>query len=143
MVEQEKNQISVEELLASMVNIETPGNEGLAVTLQKIGYEITTDTRRDGKVIWIHASYETTIPRHAPSVALIFSKDGVIHAPKYDQSFDTDENIPKAKLVNVAVPPYENKIEFSFEGVENPEDKRIITLVTNHTREKSGDIFSE
>ena len=80
MLEQDtQTQISLEEILSSMVEIEAVGGVGLEGTLQVIGYEMTSQMREEGRIIWIHAKVRN--PNSVPSIALKLSKDGLFHAP--------------------------------------------------------------
>ena len=134
MHEQQPGQVSIEEIFLSMVNVET-GNIGFEELLNKIGYEISSDNRSDGRIFWISASRKTALTRNVPPVALILSQDGLLHAPKYDQSF-VDET-PRMKLTTIEIPSFDNKVVFSFEGVANKEEIRTIVLSTEHKRKIS------
>ena len=137
MSERLKKHVDVIELLCSMIEFESADNLSLEATLQKRGYEIQSENSKDGIIIRIHASHSA--PEHAPIVSLIYTNDGILHAPGDDNSYERDYS-RRARLKRIAVNPIINKIEFSFVGVNEKTDLMYINLTTVHKREIIGKI---
>jgi hypothetical protein len=131
MIEKEQARIPLEEIISSLTEVVGMGQGGLLERLHSIGYDMTTQGREGGRIVWIHADYDTTLPRNAPSVALIITKNGLLHAPKFDEF--RDEGLAEAKLVKIEVPQYEKGVRLSFEGLHSKDGDRVIKLATVHT----------
>ncbi|RLC31830.1 hypothetical protein DRH13_02490 [Candidatus Woesebacteria bacterium] len=122
-----------------MIEFESADNLSLEATLQKRGYEIQSENSKDGIILRFHASYEFSTPERVPIVSLIFTDNGILHAPGDDNSYERDYS-RRARLKRIAVNPNNNKIEFSFVGVNEKTDLMYINLTTVHKREIIGKI---
>jgi hypothetical protein len=122
-----------------MIEFESSDNSSLEATLQKRGYEIRSEESKDGIILRIHASYEFSAPERVPIVSLIFTNDGILHAPGDDNSYEKDYS-RRARLKRIAVNPRNNQIEFSFVSVRERTDRMYINLTTVHKREIIGKI---
>jgi len=138
MVEQRRNQLPLEQVITSLVKVETGGNIGLETALQRIGFEILSDLPSDTEDILISVRPILKPNSHA-TVVLVLSRGGIFHIPQRDEYFE-DREAPPARLTMVSVYDLKKQVQFSFEGVDDPKERRFIKLQTEYSREDGGSI---
>ena len=132
------SRLSLEEVVSSLVKVETPGSIRLDQALERIGYEMSSDILGDKRVIWVQAKAHSP-QRNRPIVALTLEAGGIYHAPMTDHSLGIEQAL-KARLISILVNESEDEVQFSFEGEADPIEMRFIKLSTKYTREKWGSI---
>lgn len=138
MTEQRRNQLPLEQVITSLVKIETAGDIGLETALQRIGFEILSDLPSGTSDILISVR-PILKPNSDATVVLVLSKGGIFHVPRSDGYFK-DKEAPPARLIGVNVHDLKKQVQFSFEGVADPLERRFIKLQTGYSREDWGSI---
>lgn len=138
MVEEGCSQIPLERVVVSLVKVETQEKFGLEYALRRIGFGITSELSNDRECVLISVA-PLVKPDSSATLVLAFIDGGIFHIPQRDKNW-TDENAPLAKLTYLRVDDREKYVHFSFDGLDDPNDKRFIELRTEFNRRVWGSL---